>query len=101
MRILVFQLSIYYGVLYSFDPNDFISCNLNKTYLFSIIMPINLQVNVMLESKSDVNKTNLEKGNDASPYIDEKLITTDTFNIKTLKLDSLENESTSYVLGYN
>jgi hypothetical protein len=64
-------------------------------------MPINLQVNVMLESKSDVNKTNLEKGNDASPYIDEKLITTDTFNVKTLKLDSLENESTSYVLGYN
>jgi len=55
----------------------------------------------MLESKSVINKKNLEKGDDASPYIDEKLITTDIFNIKTLKLDSLENESTSYVLGYN
>jgi hypothetical protein len=65
-------------------------------------MPINLQVNVMLESKSVINKKNLEEeGDDASPYIDEKLITTGTFNIKTLKLDSSENESTSYVLGYN
>lgn len=64
-------------------------------------MPINLQVNVMLESKSVINKKNLEKGDDASPYIDEKLITTDIFNIKTLKLDSSENESTNYVLGYN
>jgi hypothetical protein len=65
-------------------------------------MPINLQVNVMLESKSVINKKNLEEeGADASPYIDEKLITTGTFNIKTLKLDSSENESTSYVLGYN
>jgi hypothetical protein len=64
-------------------------------------MPINLQVNVMLESKSVANNKKSEKGDDASPYIDEKLITTDTFNLKTLKLDSLENESTSYVLGYN
>ena len=55
----------------------------------------------MLEPKSVVNKKNLEKGDDASPYIDEKLITTNTYNVKTLKLDSLENESTSYVLGYN
>ena len=56
----------------------------------------------MLESKAVINKTNLKKvEDDVTPYFDKKLINTETFNIKTLKLDNIENESTSYVLGYN
>ena len=55
----------------------------------------------MLESKSVTNTQNLKKEDDFSPAVDEKLITADTFNIKTLELDTIENESTSYILGYN
>ena len=55
----------------------------------------------MLESKSVTNTKNLKKEDDFSPSLGEKLITADTFNIKTLELDTIENESTSYILGYN
>lgn len=54
----------------------------------------------MLKSNNVINTTNLEKEDDVDAHSNEKLISADTFNIKTLKLDSLENESTSYVLGY-
>ncbi len=55
----------------------------------------------MLKSNNVINETNLEKEDDIAPDFDEKLISTDPLNSNTLKLDSLENENTSYVLGYN
>mgnify|MGYP000051487558 CR=1 FL=1 len=55
----------------------------------------------MLKSNNVINTTNLEKEDDADPYFDEKIISTDPLNSMTRKLDSLENENKSYVLGYN
>ncbi len=101
MRILVFQLSISYRDFFSFEPYEFNSCDLDKTHRFLIVVLSNKQVNVMLESKSVTNTKNLKKEDDFSPSLGEELITADTFNIKTLELDTIENESTSYILGYN
>jgi hypothetical protein len=57
----------------------------------------------MLKSNNVINTTNLEKEDDvdAHSHSQKKLISTDTFNNNLLTLDNLENESTSYVLGYN
>jgi hypothetical protein len=65
------------------------------------MMSINKQVNVMLETKCLTNTKSLVKENHVPPYFDEKSLTTDTLYIKTLNLDIVESESTSYVLGYN
>jgi hypothetical protein len=64
-------------------------------------MSINKQVNAMLETKCLTNTISLVKENDVPPYFDEKSLPTDTLYIKTLDLDIVESESTSYVLGYN
>ena len=59
----------------------------------------------MLKSNNVINTTNLEKEDDVDAHShshsQKKLISTDTFNNNLLTLDNLENESTSYVLGYN
>ena len=55
----------------------------------------------MLKSNNVINTTNLEKEDDVAPAFDEKLISTAPLNSKPLKVDSLENENKSYVLGYN
>ena len=55
----------------------------------------------MLKSNNVINTTNLEKEDDVDAHSNETLISADMFNNNLLTLDNLENESTSYVLGFN